>query len=95
MVASTHQHGIYKDAPIVWNCHFVLTGKNRTQVAYFTSGSLTHSGDAGWWGKARKIHYTADIIMASSWALCTGFGAALPYIYPAFFFVMIMHRYQR
>lgn len=49
----------------------------------------------GWWGRARKIHYTADIVMAFSWAMCSGFGAALPYIYPGFFFVMIMHRYQR
>jgi hypothetical protein len=50
---------------------------------------------AGWWAYARKIHYTADIIMSFTWAACTGFGAALPYIYPGFFFAMIMHRYGR
>jgi len=49
----------------------------------------------GWWAYARKIHYTADIVMASSWALACGFGSALPYIYPVFFFVMIMHRAHR
>ena len=49
----------------------------------------------GWWAYARKIHYTADIVMASSWALCCGFGSPLPYIYPLFFFVMILHRARR
>jgi delta24(24(1))-sterol reductase len=49
----------------------------------------------GWWAYARKIHYTADILMALSWGLSCGFGGALPYLYPAFFFVMIMHRAVR
>ncbi len=49
----------------------------------------------GWWAYARKIHYTADIVMATSWALACGFGSILPYIYPIFFVGMIMHRAQR
>jgi delta24(24(1))-sterol reductase len=49
----------------------------------------------GWWRYARKIHYSADILMALSWALACGFGGALPYLYPLFFFVMIMHRAER
>ena len=49
----------------------------------------------GWWALARKIHYTCDIVMGLTWALCTGFGAGLPYIYPAFFITMITHRYLR
>ena len=50
---------------------------------------------AGWWRYARKIHYTCDIIMALTWALATGTSSALPYIYPAFFLCMILHRYTR
>jgi delta24(24(1))-sterol reductase len=49
----------------------------------------------GWWAFARKIHYTADIVMALTWGLACGFGGALPYLYPAFFFGMIMHRASR
>ena len=49
----------------------------------------------GWWAYARKIHYTADILMALSWGLSCGFSGVLPYLYPAFFFVMIMHRAVR
>ena len=33
--------------------------------------------------------------MALTWAMCTGFGAGLPYIYPVFFVTMITHRYLR
>lgn len=49
----------------------------------------------GWYAYARKIHYTADIIMATTWGLCCGFSGLLPYLYPAFFIVMIVHRYFR
>ena len=49
----------------------------------------------GWWKYARKIHYTADIVMASIWSLSCGFSGFLPYFYPIFFSGMITHRYQR
>lgn len=49
----------------------------------------------GWWKYARKIHYTADIVMASIWALSCGFTGLLPFFYPVFFIFMILHRYFR
>ncbi|MCB9663593.1 MAG: delta(24(24(1)))-sterol reductase [Alphaproteobacteria bacterium] len=49
----------------------------------------------GWWAYARKIHYTADIVMALTWGLITGFTHVLPYLYAAFFLVMITHRATR
>jgi delta24(24(1))-sterol reductase len=49
----------------------------------------------GWWAYARKIHYTADIVMALTWALACGVHAVLPFLYPVFFFVMIQHRAHR
>jgi len=49
----------------------------------------------GWWAYAQKIHYTADIIMAFTWGLCCGYSSILPYFYPIFFFIMIMHRSNR
>lgn len=36
----------------------------------------------GWWKYARKIHYTADIIMASIWALSSYCSGILPFFYP-------------
>src|SRR3954453_8028466 len=49
----------------------------------------------GWWGYARKIHYTADLIMALSWGLICGFGTAITYFYPVFFIIVLTHRVTR
>ena len=49
----------------------------------------------GWWRYARKIHYTCDVVMASVWALSCKFTGFLPFYYPLFFVIMILHRYGR
>lgn len=49
----------------------------------------------GWYGKARKIHYTADTCMALLWGLGCGFSSFLPYFYFCFFVAMITHRADR
>ena len=49
----------------------------------------------GWWRYARKPHYTADVLMALSWGLICGFDHFLPYLYVAFFVLMLLHRAAR
>lgn len=49
----------------------------------------------GWWGVVRKPHYTADLVMAASWGLITGFGSFLPYFYVCFFICVLTHRVTR
>ncbi|KAL4808622.1 ergosterol biosynthesis ERG4/ERG24 [Aspergillus unguis] len=49
----------------------------------------------GWYGLARKIHYTCDWIFAISWGLITGFSSPFPWFYSVFFSVMIVHRATR
>ncbi|KAL9586613.1 MAG: hypothetical protein Q9212_000808 [Teloschistes hypoglaucus] len=46
-------------------------------------------------GYARKMHYTADMYFALSWAFITGFHSPLPWFYPVFFAIMISHRAYR
>ncbi|KAJ3185679.1 C-24(28) sterol reductase [Gaertneriomyces sp. JEL0708] len=50
---------------------------------------------SGWWGVARKIHYSADLVMAFSWGFACGFDSLLPYFYPVFFLVVLTHRVTR
>lgn len=50
---------------------------------------------SGWWGICRKPHYTADLTMAISWGLITGFDSFLPYFYFCFFLCVLVHRVSR
>ncbi|KAK4242528.1 Delta(24(24(1)))-sterol reductase [Achaetomium macrosporum] len=49
----------------------------------------------GWYGLARKVHYTCDIYFATTWGLITGFKSPFPWFYPVFFVTMIAHRAWR
>ena len=68
------------------------TIKNPTFIRCKNGGTLLTSG---WYGMARKVHYTADMVQMISWGLITGFESPLPYFLPVFFMVMILHRVGR
>ncbi|KAF2752267.1 hypothetical protein M011DRAFT_393156 [Sporormia fimetaria CBS 119925] len=78
----------------------------RTTFPYFKYGKIhnpktiqTKQGNKilvdGWYGKARKIHYTCDVFFATCWGLISGFESPFPWFYSVFFFCMILHRANR
>jgi len=51
---------------------------------------------SGWWGIARHMNYTGDLMMAWSWGLVCGFGSLFPYIYAAAYLTpLLLHREYR
>jgi delta24(24(1))-sterol reductase len=50
---------------------------------------------SGWWGVARHVNYTGDIVMAWTWALTCGVGSLVPYVYPIFLTALLLHRERR
>ena len=53
------------------------------------------SGRSGWWRIGRKINYTGEIMVYSSFALCTGFDSLIPYLLPLWLCVLLPHRAWR
>lgn len=49
----------------------------------------------GWWGVARHINYTGDLMMAWAWGFTCGFGSFLPYFYAVYMTLLLVHRERR
>ncbi len=47
---------------------------------------------SGFWGKARHLNYTGDWMMALAWSLPCLFGSVVPYFYPIYFAILLIHR---
>ncbi|MDH4017099.1 MAG: ERG4/ERG24 family protein, partial [Actinomycetota bacterium] len=50
---------------------------------------------SGWWGIARHSNYLGDWLMGLAWSFSCGFGRILPYFYPIYFAVLLIHREWR
>lgn len=50
---------------------------------------------SGFWGWSRHFNYVGDILMAISWSLPCMFGSVLPYFYPIYFAILLIHRERR
>jgi protein-S-isoprenylcysteine O-methyltransferase Ste14 len=50
---------------------------------------------SGFWGWSRHFNYVGDILMAAAWSLPCLFGSLLPYFYPIYFSILLIHRERR
>ena len=50
---------------------------------------------SGFWGWSRHFNYVGDIMMAAAWSLPCLFGSLLPYFYPIYFTILLVHRERR
>ncbi len=50
---------------------------------------------SGFWGIGRKLNYTGEITIYTSWALLTQFVSPVPFILPLWLFCLLVHRAWR
>lgn len=50
---------------------------------------------SGFWGLSRHFNYVGDLLMAASWSLPCLFGSPLPWFYPIYFAILLIHRERR
>lgn len=50
---------------------------------------------SGFWGWSRHFNYVGDVLMATAWSLPCLFGSPLPYFYPVYFAILLIHRERR
>lgn len=50
---------------------------------------------SGFWGIARHLNYTGDLMMGLAWCLPCGLGHVLPYFYFIYFAILLIHRERR
>ncbi len=50
---------------------------------------------SGYWGWSRHSNYLGDWLLGLAWSLACGFGSPLPYFYPIYFAVLLIHRERR
>ncbi|TFK48660.1 ERG4/ERG24 ergosterol biosynthesis protein [Heliocybe sulcata] len=70
-------------------------GKNPKNLQYFETQRGTKLLTSGWWGLSRHPNYLGDLVMAIAWCLPTGFDTPIPYFYPIYFAVLLIHRQRR
>lgn len=82
-----------KGAALVW-------GRPARYVTahYETADGRKHSSlllASGFWGWARHFNYTGDLVLSLAYSLPCGFTHLLPYFYPIYMVILLLHRIAR
>ncbi|KAI9305365.1 ergosterol biosynthesis ERG4/ERG24 [Cunninghamella echinulata] len=68
---------------------------NVKDLKYITTKTGSKLITSSWWGLSRHINYLGDWLMSLSWSLPCGFGSVVPYFYPIYFAILLLHRERR
>ncbi|KNE54127.1 hypothetical protein AMAG_00129 [Allomyces macrogynus ATCC 38327] len=71
------------------------TGPRVKHLQYMETAAGSKLLISGWWGRARHINYFGDWLMSVAWSLPCGFTHPIPYFYPVYFAVLLVHRFYR
>jgi Delta14-sterol reductase len=50
---------------------------------------------SGWWGLSRHPNYWGDIMLGIAYSLPCGFSSVLPWAYPIYLTLLLVHRFVR
>ncbi|CEH17785.1 Sterol reductase/lamin B receptor [Ceraceosorus bombacis] len=70
-------------------------GTNPKNLKYMETKTGRKLLTSGWWGRSRHPNYMGDLIMSLAWSLPTAFNTPIPYMYPVYFLVLLVHRQRR
>ncbi|CAO0797012.1 unnamed protein product [Mucor circinelloides] len=68
---------------------------NSKKLKYMQTKAGSKLITSGWWGMSRHINYLGDWLMSLSWSLPCGFATPIPYFYPIYFGILLLHRERR
>jgi len=77
------------------NCQIWFQPAKYLACQYSTKCGAVHTSNlllSGFWGMARHMNYTGDIILSLCYCLACGFDNLLPYFYVIFMTILLMHR---
>ncbi|CAK8673420.1 unnamed protein product [Clavelina lepadiformis] len=78
----------------------VIWGKKAQYIkcSYVSADGRCHQSSlltSGWWGVARHMNYTGDLMGSLAYCMCCGAGHILPYFYMIYMTVLLVHRIYR
>lgn len=71
------------------------TGEKSKHLKFIQTASGSKLLISGWWGMARHMNYTGDLLMGLAWCLPCGVQSIIPYFYFVYFTTLLLHRERR
>lgn len=74
---------------------FKASDPSTSHLRYLTSSNGSRLITSGWWGFLRHVNYFGDLLMSLAYTLPCGFASPIPWYFPLYFAVLLIHRNAR